>query len=71
MAKKINPTCAKCGKGLSVHLQKPGVGHTFVAKKPKKKNKYVADYTEPTPKVETVVKKKTGGFIEPGIENID
>tara|TARA_R110002050_G_scaffold30349_3_gene77593 strand:+ start:2042 stop:2212 length:171 start_codon:yes stop_codon:yes gene_type:complete len=56
MAKKINPTCAKCGKGLSVHLQKPGVGHTFVAKKPK---------------VETVVKKKTGGFIEPGIENID
>tara|TARA_R110000787_G_scaffold183938_2_gene295769 strand:- start:1410 stop:1610 length:201 start_codon:yes stop_codon:yes gene_type:complete len=66
MAKKINPTCAKCGKGLSVHLQKPGVGHTFVTKKPKK-----AQYTEPTPKVETVVKKKTGGFIEPGIENID
>tara|TARA_R110002020_G_scaffold30346_2_gene95696 strand:- start:769 stop:912 length:144 start_codon:yes stop_codon:yes gene_type:complete len=35
MAKSFNPKCAKCGKGLSVHTQKPGVGHIFVSKKKK------------------------------------
>ena len=76
MAKKIDPKCAKCGKGLSVHVQKPGVGHAFVSKTvtTEEKEKYGwkgSKKLKEGVKSGELKKMKTGGFIEPGIENID